>query len=103
MDHLVALADLVVHGIIASRQGQLSRDEREIYTAHSVEPKEMLFQREAQATSRPEGPMPIIFKAAGGTVEVEGFPVTVSVSPSVSLNVGDEVILFGDNQSRVLP
>src|SRR5262245_21870162 len=91
---IVSRANLIVYGTVVAVEPRLSSDGRRVLTDYSVQPFTRVYDDVSRGKSREQM---VVFTAGGGTIVVEG--LRISDQPehngrSVTMNVGDEVILM---------
>jgi len=97
LPELAAVADLVLHGRLATERGRLSLDEQYVYTEYEVEPLRVL---KGQNASRHPGRIladRVRMVLLGGSAEHQGlsFMMTINIVPHAErLRWGAEVVLF---------
>ena len=91
---IVNRADIAVEGIVLSVRTYSTPDDRDIYTDYEIATSHVILHRVTFSNV----PRTMTFKSRGGTVELDGYPVTLTVNGNgrrVDLEPGDHVIMFG--------
>src|SRR5712691_10273914 len=89
---IASQTDLVIEGTVTSHRAYLTCDDRDIFTDYEFSLRQIFSQPAVQSSNRPALPAPFVFKTEGGTVVLDGFPITVDVDSSgrrVTLKDGD--------------
>lgn len=88
------MSHLIVRGIVGESVAQLTKDERDIYTAYELINAQILFPSPSQTGLSPGTSPAISFTMRGGTVLIDGCKASVSYSGVPRLKTGTEVIVL---------
>jgi hypothetical protein len=97
---VVSDGTVIVHGTVVTAEGHLSADQQEVWTDYQVQPIQIIREPTSSSLSPP-----ILFTTRGGSVVIEGLTITYSHrqnNSTVTLQVGDEVVLFGTMHDKRL-
>ena len=91
---VVAKTDVVVRGTVIKAESHLTPDERAIETVYSLRPVQIVAQREPFLYETPGLVSAVRFVHLGGSVTIEGTPVTVTVGWLPRIAVRTEGLFF---------
>jgi hypothetical protein len=101
LERLVTNADVIVHGTVVAVSGKLSADQHEVLTDYTVQPITIVLDRTGDRRVIGSS-QPPVFTARGGTVLIDGLRIHEQATHNgsgVSLELGDEVVLFGKSRN----
>lgn len=94
LEDLIPKAEVVLHGSVTASQSSLSPDERDIFTAYTIDPVRVLHDRSNQVARQAGRPTTISLKRWGGQVMIDGVSVTQQDMDLPQFRVGDELVLL---------
>jgi hypothetical protein len=95
LEELSKAAQLVVIGKLVNPVSHLTQDERDIYTDYLIQVTSVVMDRASVASAQQIGPLPpLTVRLHGGTIVVNGVPVTIECTSPTKWRGDADLLLF---------